>query len=555
VTLTRIYKVALATCFACLLLAAGASAHAYPITTSPAIGGVVKASPATVSITYDESVSVPALAVYDAAGKLVSSATVTHPSAPEIEVAIAGKLKDGTYTVAWRVTSADTHVVHGVYTFSVGARGAAGRIGAELLARGSTPEGLALGFGIDRFLNLALMLLCCGGAVSLLWALRDAPEAVRVVLLRSLAGGGALLTLVALFGLPFEAAEANGTGLGGGFARLALDGVRHQRFGELWLVRAWLAALFALLALSLQFWPRRRRTVGQVMLALGGVGLLVTSTDSGHAGVSGPLAFIADGVHILTASVWLGGLAFVLAALTLSGSEQRWKLAAVSVPRFSLMAMISVPLLGAAAIVSAYLQVRVWRGLWDTRYGILLLIKIGLAMPLVALGAYNNRVVVPKLRAGTAVAAVRRNFLRAIGTELGLLAVVLGVSSALIDEAPAKSVLASPATFKPTFTATRAAGPFKTVVMLKPALAGSNTVDMTVTSSKHLKIGEVVLAAVPPGAGHKPVNLNVIQLSASRFRVKGAPLATAGNWQFEVTVRTGLTEWLARIPVTIGASR
>jgi copper transport protein len=516
---------------------------------------VVKAAPSTVSITYDESVSLPALAVYDAAGKLVSSARVTHPASDKVAVAIPGRLADGTYTVSWRVTSADTHVVHGVYTFSVGARGSAGRIGAELLARGSTPAGLALGFGIVRFLNLALLLLCCGGAVAMSWTLGAAPDGVRRVLLRALAIGGALLALVALLGLPFQAAEANGTGLGGGFARLALDGVRHQHFGELWLIRAWLAAAFAMLAFSLQIWERRWRTVGQILLALGGVGLLMTSTDSGHASVSGTLAFIADGVHILTASVWLGGLAFLLAALAVSRSEQRWSLAAVSVPRFSLMAMISVPLLGAAAIVSAYLEVRVWRGLWETRYGILLLVKIGLAMPLVALGAFNNRVVVPKLRAGTAVPAVRRNFLRAIGAELGLLAIVLGVTSALIDEAPAKSVLASPTTFNATFTATRAAGPFKAVVTLRPALAGDNTVDMTVTSSRHLKIGEVDLAALPPGSVGKPLNLNVIQLSATRFRVKGAPLRKAGDWEFEMTVRTGLTEWLARIPVEIGASR
>ncbi len=189
---SRTCRVALATCLTFLLLAAGASAHAYPVATRPATGGVVKSSPSTVSIVYDESVSVPALAVYDAAGKLVSGGTVTQPARDEIEVTIPRHLPDGTYTVAWRVTSADTHVVHGVYNFSVGARGAAGRIGAELLARGNAPEGIALGFGVVRFLNLALLLGCAGGAVALLWALRDADGDVRRALLRALTlGGGA----------------------------------------------------------------------------------------------------------------------------------------------------------------------------------------------------------------------------------------------------------------------------------------------------------------------------------------------------------------------------
>jgi copper transport protein len=314
--------------------------------------------------------------------------------------------------------------------------------------------------------------------------------------------------------------------------------------------------VFALLALSLQVWERRWRLGRHLLLVVAGVCLVLTSTDSGHASVSGPLAFIADGVHITAAAVWVGGLAFVLAALGLSRSEHRWALAAVSVPRFSLMAMIAVPLLGAAGIVSAYLEVRAWRGLWQTTYGILVLTKIGVVLPLLALGAFNNRVSVPALRAGAALPGMRNRFLRAVGIELGLLLVILGVTAALVDEAPAKSVITNRSQAQATtFTATRSAGPFRTALTLHPALVGANTVDMRVTSARHLTIGEVDLAAVPPEGRLKPVNLNVVQLSASRFRVVDAPLRLPGRWELEVTVRQGLTEWLARIPVTIAARR
>jgi copper transport protein len=535
-------------------MAADAAAHAYPITTSPAIGGVVKASPKVVSITYDEAVTVPSLAVYDAAGKVVSSSTVAHPAPDEIDVAIGGRLPEGTYTVAWRVTSADTHIVHGVYRFSVGKRGSAGGIGAKLLSQQQVPEGLALGFGVVRFLNLALLLLCAGGAIMLCWVLRDADERVGKALLRTLTIAAALLALVAVVGLPFQAAEANGTGLGGGFARTALEAVRHQRFGELWLVRAWMAVVFGLLALSLQLWERRQ--LGRrLLLAVVGVCLLLTSADSGHASVSGTLAFVADGVHITGAAIWLGGLAFVIAAIVLSRAENRWALAAVSVPRFSLMAMIAIPLLGAAGIVSAYLEVRVWRGLWETTYGVLILVKIAIALPLLALGAFNNRVSVPALRAGAASPATPTRFLRAVGTELALLLAVLAVTAALIDEAPAKGVLSTTTPQPTALTAHGSAGPFRTTVTLRPALAGTNTVDMRVTSARHLTIGEVDLAAVSPGGKLKPVNLNVAQLSATRFRVAKATLRPPGRWELEMTVRHGLTEWLARIPVTIGQGR
>ena len=79
-------------------------------------------------MTYDEGVSIPSLGVYNAAGRRVDSGIVTHPVADTIAVTIPYRLGAGTYTVAWRVTSADTHVVHGVFTFSVGRRGRAGAI-------------------------------------------------------------------------------------------------------------------------------------------------------------------------------------------------------------------------------------------------------------------------------------------------------------------------------------------------------------------------------------------------------------------------------------------
>ncbi|MGH3025373.1 MAG: CopD family protein, partial [Gaiellaceae bacterium] len=185
----------------------------------------------------------------------------------------------------------------------------------------------------------------------------------------------------------------------------------------------------------------------------------------------------------------------------------------------------------------------------------LILAKIGLVLPLLALGAFGNRVSVRALRSGATVPAIRARFLRAVGIELGLLVAVLGVTAALVDEAPAKNVLPQPhAALASALTATRSAGPFKARVTLRPATVGPNTVQMRVTSgSRDLPIGEVDLAAVPPSAGAKPVNLNVVQVSSARFRTAGAALRQPGTWELEMTIRSGLTEWLARIPVTIAA--
>ena len=52
------------------------------------------------------------------------------------------------------------------------------------------------------------------------------------------------------------------------------------------------------------------------------------------------------------------------------------------------MAVLSVVAL-VTAVVSACLQIRTWRDL-ETDYGLLVLAKIILLLPLLALGAYNN---------------------------------------------------------------------------------------------------------------------------------------------------------------------
>jgi copper transport protein len=537
-----------------LLIPAVASAHAYLITTSPAIGAVVPSSPSRVSLTYDEPItfSPGALGVYDAAGRRVDSGTVTHPLSDTIAVSIPRRLGHGTYTVAWRVTSADTHVVHGVFTFSVGAPGATGGIGARLFASGQIPEGISVGFAVVRFLNLLLLLACAGGGVALLLVLRDADAGIRRRLLGALVVSGGLLAIVAVLGLPFEAAEVGGTNLADGFRAGLLAAVRGQRFGETWLLRAWLAVLFAVIALSLQVSQRRWRTAREIALLGVGVALPLTATAAGHASVGGTLAFVADGAHVLGAAAWLGGLAFVLAALALSPPQARWPLAIRSVPRFSLLAAAAVAVLVVAGIVSAYREVGAWRGLWETTYGELILTKAALALPLLALGAYNNRVTVPALRSGGAASpTARTRLLRAAGAELALLVVIVAVTAVLIDEPPAKNEVQQTA----TITVTRAVGPFTATIAVRPGVVGSNMLNMSVTATRGrpLTIGEVDVAADPPTRGTAPLNLNVVALSARRFRVTDAAFAIPGTWHLELTVRTGLTEWLTRIPIRIGA--
>jgi len=287
------------------------------------------------------------------------------------------------------------------------------------------------------------------------------------------------LAVVARAGLPLQGAAAGGTGLWDAFTVDVVTSVAGTRFGYYSLVRIALAiALAAVALLARRRGGRTGNPLGVVALALA-VAAVFTPGLSGHASVSGPLSVFADAAHVQAAAVWVGGLAFVVLALVLA-REQRWPLAASAVPRFSTMAVVSVAALLAAGAVNGYLQVRAWRGLWETESGVLLLIKIGLVLPLLALGAYNNRYAVPRLRAQIASVVERRRFLRFAGAELAIMVAIVGVTSALVNAPPARTEVEMHEAFETELEL----GPLMAHMEVVPAMMGRNEIHLEFTRGR-----------------------------------------------------------------------
>jgi len=409
---------------------------------------------------------------------------------------------------------------------------------------------VAAGFTVVRALNLLFLVLCGGGALALVAVLGDVDGTVRRRLTGALGVAGGALAILAALGLPFQAAEVGGTGLGGGFAAAALAAVRSQRFGEIWLLRAWLAVAFAVVALGLRFARARRHRPGELALLAVGAALLLTAPLAGHAEVEGTLATIADSAHVLAAAAWGGGLVALAGALALAPAAARWPLAARAVPRFSLLATVAVGVLLLAGAGNAIIEVSAWRGLWQSTYGELVLAKIALALPLLGLGAFNHRVLVPQLRDGGLPPERRRVFLRAIAIELAILAGVIAVTGVLIGQAPARNEVA----LTSRTSAAHRAGPFIATITVTPAVVGSGEVAIALRGvhAHPPTVGEVDLATRAPG-GRRVATPAVDRGGPLRFAARSVTFARAGVWQFVLTVRTGLTEFVARVPIRIGA--
>ncbi|SEP17849.1 hypothetical protein SAMN05660991_03741 [Trujillonella endophytica] len=157
---------ALAVAGSLVLLGAGmpvASAHDALVATTPADGASVPAAPTEVSLGFTGAVQElgaevvvtgPDGAAATDGDARVDGATVTRPLAPG--------LSGGTYSVAWRVTSADGHPISGTTTFTVagGTATTPGPVQEASAARpaGSSSSGPAIAIGAAVVLVLALLL-------------------------------------------------------------------------------------------------------------------------------------------------------------------------------------------------------------------------------------------------------------------------------------------------------------------------------------------------------------------------------------------------------------
>jgi copper transport protein len=332
--------------------------------------------------------------------------------------------------------------------------------------------------------------------------------------------------VIALAGIVLQGAKAGGFGIGKALSRDVISSVLETRFGEVWAAQATLAIVVAILLVA-------RMTVAALAPA---ALLLLTPSLAGHASVSGAIALVTDVAHVTAAAVWVGGLAALAVALLCAGAA-RWELAVTAVPRFSGLAVVAVSWLIASGTVSAYLQVRALRGLWETTYGQLLLVKITLVLPLLALGLYNNRRAVPRLRERLATAAERTRFLRTAAAELALMVAIVGVTAVLVSEPPARAEVAP----RGPYATTAELGDLELNLVVDPATAGLNQIHLYLTNSsgQPTDVDEATVSATLASRQIGPIRMEAHPAGPGHFIVHGAQLALAGDWQLRVEVRRG----------------
>jgi copper transport protein len=434
---------AIAVAFVALAGSPTAFAHATLVSSAPSSDEVLGRAPARVVLLFSESVetALASVRVYNGSAERVDVGATSHPTPAQVEVGLRRGLPRGTYTVAWRVVSSDSHPLHGAFVFHVGKPGANAKgVAARVLGDQSGPRSVDVAFGVVRFLGFLALLAIVGAALSLLYVLREEAFGLREPVWATLSVAAVLLVVTSLMAIGVEAAKASGLGLGSAVRWSLITDVLGTRFGSVMLARAGLAVALAVVGLAALLWPERERLLAWAAGALA-IGTAITPALSGHARVDGVTAVFSDWAHVVAAGCWAGGLALLLVALL--RARERWTVAARIVPRFSDLAVVSISVLLSAGVLSGFLEVRSWSGLWETTYGRLLLVKVGLVLPILALGAFNNRVSVPRLRTGVSSEVERRRFVTSVTVELALAVVIVGVTAALVAEPPPRATHAA----------------------------------------------------------------------------------------------------------------
>ncbi|MEU1600874.1 copper resistance protein CopC [Streptomyces sp. NPDC005708] len=383
-----------------LLAGAGsASAHAALKGTDPADGSVLKTSPRAVTLTFSESVGLldDSIRVFDPGNRRVHTGKQEHADgrSDTARVTLPG-LAQGTYIVAWRVVSADSHPVSGALTFSVGKPSAT----TAALPYDEVQDTASVRlYDIARYIAYGGLALLLGVTV---FAMATGVEPARGLLV----GGwwtllASTLALLVLRG-PYERGSSPATAFELSVLRESLT----SRPGLALLARLVLLGAAAVVAARLGPAPSRggKRTAdgpgtagaavlgGRLRFAvvsLTALALALTWSVAEHAaaGIQVPLAMTSAVLHLLAMAVWLGGLVALFTALYRAPDE----LPAAAVTRFSRLALAAVAVL---VVTGAYQS---WRGLGSlgaltsTPYGRLLTVKLVAVVLLLTAAAFSRR--------------------------------------------------------------------------------------------------------------------------------------------------------------------
>jgi copper transport protein len=525
-----------------------ALAHAVLVRSVPEANASLTAAPAGIELFFSENVEAAfsEIAVLDSNGQRLDNAdTRLDYTDPTRLIVTLKPLPDGIYTVSWKVLSAvDGHVTTGAFPFAVGDADAAALAAA---AQASRQIKISVGEVIARWMLYLALAALTGGALFTLVVWPRAEDWSRLT---------TIVLIVALLGHVLALLTQAGQAAGADFAAPWSDATARvlfvTRFGALWLARFGLLVALSGLVLVAAPTPRRR----WIALGLNALNLLTLSLASHAAAEPQPLwPVLGDTLHLLAASVWVGGLLYFVAGLWKTRAappEERTRLTSGALPRFSALALLSVGVVVATGLYMSLLRIGPLDNLLNTFYGRVLLAKVSIALIMVGMGAINLLFVTPRLKRAAQPATLVARFRYFVTSEWGL-GLLLMLSIALLTSLPPAQLTAT----TPEIRATQPADDLQMELVITPGRVGVNTFTLHLTANgQPVDNATLVALRFTPLAGQLAQSaLNLVAQGNGLYTAKGANLSLPDTWQVQaVTRRAGHFDAFANYNVTLSAT-
>jgi len=522
-----------------------ARAHALLVRSNPAANAVLEVPPVQVEIFFSESLEsqLSSIKVFDANNLRVDVGDVrVDPSDPTRMTVSLHTLNDGVYTVTWKaVSSVDGHQTVGTFPFAVGNANAS----AVSAIQQSTSFRLPFSTLISKFLMLASLALLLGQRffIALVWepTTKAYADQIKKPTIWSMFYRIGLIGLLVSLGIGILAQAGQSTGSEMAFPWNIETGriLVETRLGVIWLTRLGLAILSVWLA------GRKESLIRDWSGFAVNLGLLFTVTLTSHAATEARplLPILADWVHLIGMTFWLGGLIYFFTGIRhfqQFDGKMRMKLRSMLASQFSINALIFVGLIGLTGFYSASLRVGSWSALLTSLYGHVLLVKQAFVGGLLIIAAANLLVISPRLKRdhlqGVETTGLVALFGKILILELTFAGLLLASVSFLTYIPPAK-IAAPPNT---DYTSIKQVDDLKVEINISPARVGQNEFMLMLISSDGQPVStakEVLLRFTPSQSNIPPSELQLIGDGSGMYMAKGTYLSLPGNWQVQAVVR------------------
>jgi len=567
------------------LLARDAEAHASLVRANPSNNETLRRAPTRVTLNFSEPLErkLTEIQVLDQDGNRVDEGGTRFDDANPLLASVGLQpLDPGLYIVRWRnVSTVDGHGLSGQYPFVVLNPDGTFPAGVSLEdAASSTSGGDLLPKPFDsllKWIQLVSLAIVGGAAFFLFAVIRPAGRFLEEETYNNVTDTGerwvvnlahillpaafistAILVLITWNRFPTDTSLWT-----------YLTSVRPGQ----WRLAGLILVLVALAGADLLYLARseRQRVAGMLVLIAASAAAMFTYSMVSH-GATGAGRFwsiASDVVHFVASATWIGALVLLVPTILWTrrhmDEQPRFLYLANAFDRFSVIAGVSVAAVLATGLFNALAQVPSWDALTDTTYGRVLLAKLAIVAPLLAIAAINAYVLKPRLVAaidglyqsggdGTpdqrrtwsdALSFLQRWLPRTVVVEVVLVVAVFAAVGVLTQTTTAEGEIAADEAASGAgqdFEQAAAVDSLNVTLRVSPNRVGLNEYELSVTDESGRPVETVTQARlrftyedVADLIPQSEIILN--ELAPGEFTGGGAYFTQPGNWRVEAGIR------------------